>query len=60
MIMQIGGELPFNPNELRRKVLSFVPTTISLTPKFVMAYQVSLLNSTGYTNFIDMMMPMEY
>jgi hypothetical protein len=51
MNMQIGGQLPFNPNELRRMVLSFVPTTISLTPKFVMTYQVSLLNSAGKTIF---------
>jgi plastocyanin len=47
MNMQIGGNLPFNPNEQRRMVLSFVPTTISLTPKFVMTYQVTLLNSNG-------------
>jgi plastocyanin len=51
MNMQIGGELPFNPNELRTMVLSFVPTTVSLPPKFVMTYQVSLLNSTGKTIF---------
>ncbi|PWU82656.1 MAG: hypothetical protein DLM72_00655 [Candidatus Nitrosopolaris wilkensis] len=51
MNMQIGGKLPFNPNELRRMVLSFVPTTISLTPKFVMTYEVTLLNSTGKTIF---------
>lgn len=38
MNMQIGGKLAFNPNDLRRMVLSFVPTTISLTPKFVMTY----------------------
>jgi hypothetical protein len=45
MNMQIGGKLPFNPNEQRRMVLSFVPITISLTPTSVMTYQVSLLNS---------------
>jgi hypothetical protein len=51
MNMQIGGNLPFNPNEQRRMVLSFVPTTISLTPKFVMTYQVTLLNSNGKSIF---------
>ena len=51
MTMQRGGKLPFNPNEIRRMILSFVPITISLTPKFVMTYLVSLLNSTGKTIF---------
>jgi hypothetical protein len=49
MNMEIGGKLPFNPNELRRMVLSFVPTTINLVPNLVMTYQVKLLNSTGKT-----------
>ena len=39
MNMQIGGKVPFDPNELRRMVLSFVPTSMSLTPKSVMTYQ---------------------
>ena len=51
MNMQIGGKLPFNPNEQRRMVLSFVPTTISLTPTYVMTYQVTLLNLNGKTIF---------
>jgi hypothetical protein len=51
MNMMIGGKLPFNPNELRRMVLSFVPTTISLTPKFAMTYGVTLLNSNGKVIF---------
>jgi len=51
MNMQIGGKVPFNPNELRRMVLSFVPTSMSLTPKSVMTYQITLLNSTGKTIF---------
>jgi hypothetical protein len=51
MVMQIGGKLPFNSNQHRRMVLSFVPTKISLPPTIALTYYVTLLNSTGKTIF---------
>jgi hypothetical protein len=51
MVMQIGGKLPFNPNNMRSMVLSFVPTKVTLPPIVALTYYVALLNSTGKTIF---------
>ena len=46
MNMIIGGNKSssFNPNESRRIVLSFIPTTISIPPTTALTYQVTISN----------------
>jgi hypothetical protein len=44
MNMTIGGKIPFNPNEARRVLLSFVPKTISIPPTTAISYQVTISN----------------
>jgi plastocyanin len=47
MNMLVGGKLPFNSNQSRSMVLSFVPTNIAYPPTTSMTYNVSISNSTG-------------
>jgi len=44
MNMMKGGKIPFNPNEVRRVPLSFVPKTISIPPTTAINYQVAISN----------------
>jgi plastocyanin len=48
MNMMIGGNaIPFNPNEAKRVVLSFVPKTISIPPTIALTYNVTILDKVG-------------
>lgn len=47
MNMLIGGNATFNPNELSRITLRFVPTDVTLPPAHALGYNVTLLDSKG-------------
>lgn len=47
MNMLIGGNATFNPNELSRITLRFVPTDVTLPPAQDLGYNVTLLDSKG-------------
>jgi hypothetical protein len=42
MNMMIGGKIPFNPNESRRVVLSFIPKNLTIPPRTALTYQVTI------------------
>ena len=44
MNMMIGGKIPFNPNESRRVVLSFIPKNITIPPRTALTYQGTISN----------------
>lgn len=47
MNMLIGGNATFNPNELSRITLRFVPTDVTLPPAQSLQYNITLLDSKG-------------
>ena len=47
MNMLIGGNATFNPNELSRITLRFVPSDVNLPPDRALGYNVTLLDSKG-------------